>query len=162
MPGMQASRKETFVWEDGEYTPGSWTDLRLSTSLGKAGNIYRVVLSQSALDSAGASSVAGAMDTAIVNGYYKVDHNPNTEPIPQRDHAFLDSGTTLVPSDTTGVEITPSATTLGAIYSASQSRSARGSKGTPGLQGEEVGVSIKPAAGVTGTLYVTVYSQVAS
>ena len=53
MAGRHCNRKETYAFTEADYTPGAYSTLILSTSMGLSGNIHRVVVDQSALDAAG-------------------------------------------------------------------------------------------------------------
>tara|TARA_R110002167_G_scaffold18637_4_gene69599 strand:- start:3274 stop:3759 length:486 start_codon:yes stop_codon:yes gene_type:complete len=161
MAGRHCNRKETFAFTEADYTPGAYSNLILSTSMGLSGNIHRVVVDQTALDAAGGAAVGGSCDVRIVNGYYTESDLGSA--VPSRDVAWAYAAITLVPSDlNSSAEINVAGTSLGALYSASQRREGRGVQGTPSLTNEKVGVSISPAVGVTGTINVTVYSNIGS
>lgn len=154
------SRKETFTFLEADYTPGSWTVLKLSRSIGKSGDIHRVVLMQSALNAAGGAAAGGAMDTRIVNGYYDITTVGST--VPARDVAWEDLASVMAPNDlVASADFNVAATGMGALYSAIQRRPTRvGQAHTE--QSEVVGVAIKPLAGTTGTITITVYAYVNS
>lgn len=160
------TRKETFTFEQGDYTPGSWNTLVFTKSLGKSGDIHRVVLSQSSLDEDGNAAVGGDMDTRIVNGYYRPLSDGTTftgGDVPDRDVVWEDLATAMVPDDlVASADTNVIGDSLGALYSAVQTRQDRVGSDLRRSSSEIVGVSIKPVAGVTGTIYVTVYASVNS
>jgi len=161
MSGRHCTRKETFAFTEADYTPGAYSNLILSTTMGLSGDIHRVVVDQTALDAAGGAAVGGSCDVRIVNGYYTESDLGSA--VPSRDVAWAYAGVTLVPSDlASSAEVNVAGTSLGALYSASQQRQNRVGVTTSRLDKERVGVSISPAAGVTGTINVTVYSRVDS
>jgi len=155
------TRKETFTFTEADYTAGAWSTLKLSSALGKAGNIHRVVLMQSALNAAGAGATGGAMDTRVVNGYYSTSTVGNT--VPARDVSFEDLASTMAPSDlVASADINVAGTAFGALYCATQRRQARAGTYIEKEDKEVIGVAIKPASGVDGTITVTVYAYVNS